>query len=94
MAGQRELEGRGKLHDEKGARLASMGERGGEASPAAVIHGSRNRCRCKETTDHQRGRTLGELQGATMEERSAGGELGRWRLCAGTWGASLGACGR
>jgi hypothetical protein len=73
MVGQRELEGCGKLHDEKGARLASMGERRGEASPAAGIHGSRNQCRCEVTTDHQRGRMLGELQGATMEERRGRG---------------------
>jgi hypothetical protein len=73
MAGQRELEGRGKLHDEKGVRLVSMGERRGEASPAVGIHESRYRCRCEETTDHQHGRTLGELQGATMQERRGQG---------------------
>jgi hypothetical protein len=53
--------------------LGTMGERRGEASPAADIHGSRNQCRCEETTDHQRGRTLGELQGTTGKNARAPG---------------------
>jgi hypothetical protein len=51
---------------------------GRKTSTAASIHGSTNRRRCEETTDHQRGRTLGELQGATQERRRRS-RGGAWR---------------